>query len=617
MGGNRARRGIVFWTVAALFAAWAVLAGARVAPATLRLEPGMRAVDLSTHTTYLHDPAGAMTLEDATRALQQGRFNPLPGGSSAFGFQPEGAFWFHVRLLNRDRQEPRWLLVQEYALSDQIEVFTRQPDGRITHSVGGDHHPFSARSIDYRHPNVWLDLPPGEPVDVFVRVTSQSSMQVPLALYTPTAFAELARDAQLGIGLYYGILLALFFYNLVLWLMLRDASYVWYLLHIGAFGMVLFTLNGMAFEYLWPESPWLADHAVPLSICLAQICMLQFARTFLSLSQRSFWSDVVSLILMVYFGLLGLGAIQLDYHEVTPIASASVFVTIGWIATVSVIAMRRGYQPARLFLVAWATLLGGTALFTAIAFGLLPKNFVTEYSVQIGSALEMLLLSVALGYRYAALRNENERIVRESKRQLEEQVSVRTAELRGALQALEDAHSRLRESSRRDALTGLCNRSHFREAFGHLMVEARANGKPLALLMIDLDHFKQINDRYGHLVGDQVLRWAAHVIGQTLRPYRAIPARFGGEEFVVALPDRNLAQAGDIAELLRHRLREGPCPHGPQPISITASIGVHEADVADEDGLDIALHRADEALYWAKNEGRDRIRLWTPTTLPV
>src|SRR5690606_2027234 len=94
------------------------------------------------------------------------------------------------------------------------------------------------------------------------------------------------RDAQLGIGIYYGILVALFFYNLVLWLTLRDASYLWYLFHISAFGLVLFTLNGFGFEYLWPDLPWLADRSVPLSICLALIAMLQFARTFLGLSLR-------------------------------------------------------------------------------------------------------------------------------------------------------------------------------------------------------------------------------------------------------------------------------------------------------------------------------------------
>src|SRR3546814_6175680 len=84
-----------------------------------------------------------------------------------------------------------------------------------------------------------------------------------------------------------GILLALFFYNLVLWLMLRDSSYFWYLFHLSASGMVLFTLNGLGFEYLWPNSAWWADKSVPLSICLALIRMQQFARTFLELDRKS------------------------------------------------------------------------------------------------------------------------------------------------------------------------------------------------------------------------------------------------------------------------------------------------------------------------------------------
>ena len=89
-------------------------------------------------------------------------------------------------------------------------------------------------------------------------------------------------------------------------------------------------------------------------------------------------------------------------------------------------------------------------MFAAVAFGLLPKTFVTEYGVQIGSALEMLLLSIALGYRYASLRNENIRIVREANEQLERSVIARTAELRTALAQLGEANVRLREYSRRD-----------------------------------------------------------------------------------------------------------------------------------------------------------------------
>ncbi len=246
----------------------------------LELAPTTERAALSPSLAYRHDTTGSDRAEDAWRRVPAGEFAPLPGGKDAFGFQ-SGAFWFHATIVNRNPDEQRWLLVQEYPLSDRLDIHLRYPDGRTIHHVGGDHVPFSARSVRYRHPNVLVELPVGQPVELLLRVQSESSMQVPLQLYTPAAFTEVSRDAQLAIGLYYGILLALFFYNLVLWISLRDGSYFWYLCHITAFGLVLFTLNGLGFEYLWPASPWMSDHMVPISICLALIAMLQFARTFL------------------------------------------------------------------------------------------------------------------------------------------------------------------------------------------------------------------------------------------------------------------------------------------------------------------------------------------------
>jgi len=543
--------------------------GAR-AGTPLHLDAAASQVSLSPHISYYHDASGAENVEIAIQRVQQGRFQPLPAGSPAFGFQ-HGAYWFHVRVINHDGSEPRWLLVQQYALSDRIDVYTRHQDGRRTHQRGGDSVPFPERSIDYRHPNFWLTLPKDQPVDLFVRVQSQSSMQVPLSLYTPTAFAEMSRDAQLGIGIYYGILLALLFYNLVLWAILRDASYFWYVFHIAAFGMVLLTLFGLGFEYLWPQNTWLADKSVPLSICLAQVGMQQFARVFLELRTRWPIGDWIGLGMIAFFVMLGVAAIQLPYRVVTPIASAAVFISIAWIAVETVVVMRRGYKPARLFLLAWAMFLLGTGMYTALAFGLLPKTFITEYGVQIGSALEMLLLSVALGYRYAALRNKNERIVREAKQQLEHKVEQRTVELRNALGQLGDAHAQLRESNQRDGLTGVHTRSYFREGFETLLAQARSQRRPLSLLMIDLDYFKQVNDRHGHLTGDACLRWAARVVGQ--------------------------------------ELREEPCIRDEVEVPITASIGVHEVDthgaVSD---IDAALQHADQAMYRAKADGRDCVR---------
>ena len=585
------------------------------AQAPLQLRPDSAQVALTPHLAYYHDVTGDDDLAAALEHLQQGRYAPLPGGNTAFGFQP-GAFWFHARVINGNPVEPRWLLVQRYALSDHVDVFVRDAHGRVVHQAGGDTLPFGVRSIQYRHPNFWLQLPVDEPVDLFVRVQSQSSMQVPLTLYTPAAFTERSRDSQFSIGLYYGILLALFFYNLVLWLMLRDPSYFWYLLHISAFGLVLFTLNGLGFEYLWPDSTWFADKAVPLSICLAQIGMQQFARHFLELRRRWRFGDRVGIAMIGFFVLMGIASTQLPYRISTPITSAAVFLSIAWIAIASCVVLLRGYKPARLFLLAWAMFLLGTGIFTALAFGLLPKTFLTEYGVQIGSALEMLLLSVALGYRYAALRNENERIVGEAKLQLEQKVEQRTVELRNALGQLGDAHARLRESSQRDGLTGLHTRTHFRERFEDLLAQAKQHEHPVSLLMLDLDNFKSINDRYGHLTGDECLRWAARTIGQALRPHGALLARFGGEEFIVGLPRLDLVAATVVAEQLLQQLRDAPCNSFEHEIHLTTSIGVHQVDLHGG-GIDAALQRADEALYQAKADGRDCVRMASPEADPV
>jgi len=543
-------------------------------PEAASLEPGLSSLDLAPHTRYLHDADAAAMPQEMFARAEAGDFAPLPPSGAAFGFQ-DGAYWFHLALVNFDAGEPRWLLLQEYPLSDRIDVYARYPDGRLVHQAGGDHLPFDARSIRYRHPNFMLELPVGERVDVLVRVRSQSSMQVPLKLYTPTAFAELSRDAQLAIGVYYGILLALFFYNLVLWVSLRDASYFWYLFHITAFGLVLFTLNGLGFEYLWPDWPWLADRAVPLSICLALIGMQQFARTFLELPRRWPLGNKVTLAIIAFFVLLAFASLQLPYSVSTPVATRAVLVGVAWIAVATIVVLRRGYAPAWLFLLAWAMFLMGTFVFSLLAFGLLPKNLFTEYGVQIGSALEMLLLSVALGYRYASLRNENERIVRNANELLERNVELRTTELKQALVQLG---------------------------------EALAQGRPLALLIADLDNFKHINDSHGHLAGDECLRWVARCFEETLEPRGGLVARFGGEEFVALLPGMDSQAALQAAEAVRQRIMEDSVRSAKARIRLSVSVGVHslvpERPLTPEEVIAIA----DEALYRAKRDGRNCVR---------
>jgi len=555
---------------------------------------------LSPHLTFHHDAEAQASPEQMLALARSGGFEPLPGGRPTFGFKA-GAFWFHAVLMNQDPDEVRRLLVQQYPLSDHIDVYQLRPDGSLAMQRSGDALRFENRAVKHRQPNFWVDVPHGQTVELLLRVESQSSMQVPLVLYTTGDFTAMARDGQLGIGLYYGIMLALFFYNLILWATLRDASYFWYMAHISAFGLVLFCLNGLAFEYLWPGNIWLQDRCVPVAICLAQIGMQQFVRHFLELSQRWPRADLVSRALIAFFVLLGLASLFLPYRTSTTLASAMVLPSVAWVAVVSVVIVRRGYRPARIFLAAWSAFLLGTAAYTLVAFGALPKLFLTEYGVQIGSALEMILLSFALAYRYAALRSENERLAKEANEKLEQKVTERTAELREAL-------DQLAEINRRDGLTGVFNRHHFREQLESLLCDSRTGHRNLGVLMVDVDHFKRINDRLGHLAGDECIRAVANCMRATLEPFGGIVARFGGEEFVAALPGCNEQRTLKAAEAVRQRVAALEIVADGKPARLTVSVGVYSLDAYPVENPEDALRRADEALYSAKEEGRNCVR---------
>jgi two-component system chemotaxis family response regulator WspR len=159
-----------------------------------------------------------------------------------------------------------------------------------------------------------------------------------------------------------------------------------------------------------------------------------------------------------------------------------------------------------------------------------------------------------------------------------------------------------------DALTGLSNRRHFDEYLAAEWKRAMRTQEPLSLLMIDVDYFKDYNDSYGHLAGDMVLRGVAEAIQRSCRRQTDFAARFGGEEFVVVLPDTDRRIAETVAERLRMVVAEEPIriAQSSVELSITISIGLVVTEDARESSASL-LRRADEALYAAKGRGRNRV----------
>jgi len=157
-----------------------------------------------------------------------------------------------------------------------------------------------------------------------------------------------------------------------------------------------------------------------------------------------------------------------------------------------------------------------------------------------------------------------------------------------------------------DDLTGLPNRRHFIEAGERETARASRYGRPQALMILDIDHFKEINDTFGHLAGDQVLIRLCEALGPELRDGDLL-ARIGGEEFSVLLPETSLQPALEVAERLRQRASETETEHEGQMISVTVSIGITSTEVGEAD-LYALLGAADDALYGAKESGRNRVQ---------
>jgi diguanylate cyclase (GGDEF)-like protein len=170
-----------------------------------------------------------------------------------------------------------------------------------------------------------------------------------------------------------------------------------------------------------------------------------------------------------------------------------------------------------------------------------------------------------------------------------------------------DSTDRLRETSILDTLTGCATRQHGLERLGIELKRAGRSGSPIAVLMVDLDHFKDINDRFGHNVGDAVLSATGRTMLQTLRA-SDVRSRWGGEEFLIVLPETALEPARQVAEALLKRLVESPVHTNAGTIRISASIGLTLARPGEDD-IEALIGRADRALYRAKADGRGCVRI--------
>jgi len=596
-------------------------------------------VRLAPYIEVLEDPGGKLMLDDVRAAPNAQRFRPVGSGPINFGYT-RSAWWLRFSLPGAAADAGDLLLEIAFPSIDRIElhepVATAGPGPRYGTRLAGDTFPWQAREVRHRNYVFRLSPPAGpEAHTYYLRLASQSVLTVPIALWRAQAFAEKTDNVQLILGLFYGLALALVAYNLMLYFAVQDRVYLYYVLYAAAFGTFLFAYDGLAYRYLWPQSVWAANHAVVMLLCLALALGALFAHSFLDMRHTAPRAGV-AMRAVVWAGavlaVIAAAGRPLDYGGVLRTISVLGFATAAVATTVAVRAMHSGYRPARYFLLAWAALLVFIAIGALRNFALVPTNFVGIYGLHIGFALDVLLLSFALGDRINVLRRERtaaqaealqaqQRLLsatRESERELEERIAERTVELNRANERLRaEAHEReslmqllrhqeehLRFMAQHDPLTGLPNRLSMQQRLALAMELAKRNRKKVAVMLVDLDGFKGINDSRGHRAGDQALVQLAARLRTSVRGSDTV-ARYGGDEFVILAGELDRGEdAGMIAEKVTDMVQvplsiEG----GPVRVSCSIGISVYPDDGEDAEQL-IAL--ADKAMYATRSRGAQR-----------
>lgn len=554
-------------------------------------------VSLAGRFCYLADKAGTLDLDAVRSEPAARRFRRVEADNISLGFT-DAAVWLHFVLRELDPGDSRWLLEFDYPLLDRIEVYWLQAGSVRQQLVIGDQLPFAARPLAHRTFAVPLPLVPGEVNEFYVRVKTSSSMQLRPTLYREAAFMTHRGEQELFFGLVYGVMLLMALYNGFLFLAIRDLAYLAYVFAVGVGALFIMALNGHAYQYLWPDAPTWANLVVPLTSSLWVIFTALFTQVFLDTRRCSPLMYRLVTAVMAGGGLSTLITLVSPYQTAIRVATGLALVSGMVLFAASLVCWARGNSSARYFAIAWVVFFSGTAMLILSRWGLLPDNMVTHNAAALGLLVEIVVLSLALSDRYRVMANQ----VAEHSRLLERRVADRTAELQAA-------NRRLQELAQRDPLTRLANRRRFDLDLAHEWERHRRNRASLALLVCDIDHFKQLNDQYGHAYGDDCLRRVAEAISHSLGRPADLAARFGGDEMVVLLPETGEDGASRVARRIAAAVSQLSIEHrGNEAIGVaTLSIGLVAQTPADDQPASELFQRADQALYQAKQQGRNRI----------
>ncbi len=527
-----------------------------------------------------------------------------------FGFIKK-PLWIRFRLKNYSTESVDKNIVLPHVSVDIIDLYLIRKNKPTELIKAGFKRSFGERNIRTKDVIVPILFSANETLDVYIKIRSNGPLSAPIEIWEPKQFYQHQQNTLLISGIILGAMLIMFLYNIFVFVELKEKSYLYLSLYIVSLIMVDISISSFGLQYVWVNNLWFEEKSFTFSLGLLVLFASLFVQSVIDVNK--YLNQALKLC-------VGLGVVMVVLSLMVPFAasiraSVPITVVVGLVAAwVVVDVLLHGTKVVKYLVIGWGAFLIGFLLLFLTALNIIASSFILAHSIQIGALFEVLFLSLALiekinqanRQRDDALKSLLE-IQKQTTNQLETRVKDRTSEIENMMKKLEKANKQLKQISFIDGLTELNNRAYFDGTFEAQWKNSQRSKSPIALLFLDIDHFKRLNDIYGHLVGDECLKLIATTIRQQVVRETDMVARYGGEEFIVLLPHTTVEDAEKVAEKIRRAVARIKPDFAEEAVSMTISIGV--AGVIPESGKNSheLIRLADLALYKAKKEGRNQV----------
>ncbi|NDW22963.1 sensor domain-containing diguanylate cyclase [Alteromonas hispanica] len=537
--------------------------------------------------------------------------------------------WFSLVVDPTQSPESQYLLHIDYALLDVLDVGVFESTGAtpVVLYSAGDTQPTSVRPLQHVKP--LFPLPSSQfSQRVFIKVKTTGTIRLPVRIWKEREFIQFTANRNAALGVFFGILIAMGISNIFLTVTTGSRSFLLYSGYVFCLALTIATLQGYGFTYIWSNSPWFQGRAAVIFASATIMFASMFTRSLLPIKKYSLLCDRIMIGIGWTCGITLVGGVILPYSFMIKAFLIALSFIVTYTLALGAWMAIKGEAVARYFTIAWGFLLVSALAASFDNVNLVNFPLTSNTLLIIGGAVETLILALILAINFSHSRDsliDAKQFALEQEKQaniakehlltmqqrhqedLEYKVEERTLELEVTLRELSEVNQELERLNAIDPLTGVHNRRHFDKSLRAQGRRSRREEIPLSLIILDIDHFKKINDTYGHDAGDLCLKHTTSLFQQHIHRPSDDLCRIGGEEFAFILPNTDLAGATHLAKTIVRVLADKPFNYEGSEIKLTASAGVSTAVIQDEEQAQTLFRFADSLLFKAKQTGRNKV----------